>query len=140
MWMPRIGLALMFVSIGALAGCAAAPAVPPELAVHPGAVLFPLGRPMPESGGAKASDAPGLIGLATVEVQGLLGHPRFVRRDGPAQLWQYGTKACTLNLFFYPEASVLKVRHFELRDRNATLAPAGGCDGGFASLVLAPAR
>lgn len=137
MRMPRIGLGLMLASIGALAGCAASPATPPELAVHPGAVLFPLGRPLPDATGPKSVDGPGLIGLATGEVEGLLGHPRFVRRDGPAQLWQYGTKACTLNLFFYPEASVLKVRHFELRDRNATLAPAGGCDGGFAALVPA---
>jgi hypothetical protein len=140
MRMPRFGLALMLMSIGALAGCAASPAVPPDLAAHPGVVLFPLGRPVPDAGAGKASTAPSLIGLATGEVQGLLGHPRFVRRDGPAQLWQYGTKACTLNLFFYPEDAVLKVRHFELRDRNATLAPAGGCDGGLASLVFAPAR
>jgi hypothetical protein len=78
---------------------------------------------------------PALVGLISRDVEGLLGRPTFVRRDGPAQIWQYGTQACTLNLFFYRDGAVLKVRHFEFRDRSADLAPAGGCDGITVSMV-----
>ncbi|MBM3511939.1 MAG: hypothetical protein FJX61_17650 [Alphaproteobacteria bacterium] len=76
-----------------------------------------------------------LVGLLSRDVEGLLGRPAFVRRDGPAQIWQYGTQACTLNLFFYRDGAVLKVRHFEVRDRNADLATTGGCDGVPVSMV-----
>ena len=37
------------------------------------------------------------------EIAGILGEPGFVRRDPPAELWQYRTPACTLDLFFYDE-------------------------------------
>ncbi|MBM3545686.1 MAG: hypothetical protein FJX54_01935 [Alphaproteobacteria bacterium] len=76
-----------------------------------------------------------LVGLLSRDVEGLLGRPAFVRRDGPAQIWQYGTQACTLNLFFYREGAVLRVSHYEFRDRSADLAPSGGCDGITVSMV-----
>jgi hypothetical protein len=89
----------------------------------------------PAKAGARPVAPPTLVGLAARDVEGLFGRPRFVRRDGPAQIWQYGTDACTLNLFFYREAAGFRVRHFELRDRSADLASAGGCDGATLSMV-----
>lgn len=38
-----------------------------------------------------------------VEIAGVLGEPGFVRRDPPAELWQYRAAACTLDLFFYDD-------------------------------------
>ncbi|MGE4563100.1 MAG: hypothetical protein AAEC10_09200, partial [Rhodospirillales bacterium] len=33
----------------------------------------------------------------------LLGKPGFMRRDGPAEIWQYKTLACTLDVFLYKD-------------------------------------
>ena len=47
----------------------------------------------------------------------LLGEPGFMRRDGPAEIWQYKTLACTLDVFLYKDAvgPVYRVTHFETR-------------------------
>lgn len=87
---------------------------------------------------AKTVDLPPLIGLGSREVESLFGAPRFVRRDGPAQIWQYGTDACTVNLFLYRDGPMLRVRHVELRHRSADLATSGGCEGAVVSMVQAP--
>jgi len=58
-----------------------------------------------------------LSGMTPVQVIGLLGPPRFKRRDNPAQIWQYRNKACALDLFLYQagNGTNYKVRHFETR-------------------------
>jgi hypothetical protein len=91
-------------------------------------------RPLPKAG-PRSGEMPALVGLMSRDIEGLLGRPTFVRRDGPAQIWQYGNRACTLNLFLYRDGAVLKVRHAEFRDRNADLVSAGGCDGVTVSMV-----
>ncbi len=119
----------------ALAACAPPPGRTgvPQAAI-PAAPSLPgdPGRPA-----SKTVDVPPLIGLASRDVEGLFGQPRFVRRDGPAQIWQYGTEACTVNLFFYREGPMLRVRHVEFRNRSADLAAAGGCEGAVVSMVQA---
>ncbi len=54
------------------------------------------------------------------QVIGLLGPPRFKRRDNPAEIWQYRNKACALDLFLYRVANgaAYRVRHFETRGRG----------------------
>lgn len=120
----------------ALAACAPPPSGrtgAPQAAV-PGPGLQPSDPNRPAS---KTVEIPPLIGLASREVESLFGQPRFVRRDGPAQIWQYGTEACTVNLFFYRDGPMLKVRHVEFRNRSADLATAGGCEGAVVSMVQA---
>lgn len=57
-----------------------------------------------------------LIGLAPAALEGMLGEPRFVRRDDPAQLWRYAGRSCVLDLFLYVgEGGGYRVRHFEAR-------------------------
>ena len=109
-----------------VAPVAAVPALPVPQSVEPA-------KPA-----AKSSDVPPLIGLASREVESMFGAPRFVRRDGPAQIWQYGTDACTVNLFLYREGPMLRVRHVEFRNRSADLAASGGCEGAVVSMVQAP--
>lgn len=127
---------LGLVAVLAFAACAPPPPSRtgmPQAAV-PAAPSLPAdpGRPV-----SKTVDVPPLIGLASREVESLFGQPRFVRRDGPAQIWQYGTDACTVNLFFYREGPMLRVRHVEFRNRSADLATAGGCEGAVVSMVQA---
>lgn len=123
----------------AVASCAPPPPssrpAAPSAAVPaaPGAPPADPGKPA-----SKSVDPPPLIGLASREVESLFGRPRFVRRDGPAQIWQYGTDACTVNLFFYREGPMLRVRHVEFRNRSADLATPGGCEGAVVSMVQTP--
>ena len=58
-----------------------------------------------------------LAGLDGSQVKGLLGPPPFMRRDNPAQIWQYRTAYCLLDVFLYRDGKgeVYKVRHFEAR-------------------------
>jgi hypothetical protein len=125
------------VAVLALSACAPPPSSRsglPQAAVPaaPGAQPSDPGRPA-----AKTVDVPPLIGLGSREVETLFGQPRFVRRDGPAQIWQYGTEACTVNLFFYRDGPMLRVRHVEFRNRSSDLAAAGGCEGAVVSMVQA---
>lgn len=123
----------------AVAGCAA-PLVPATISiVSPAPSVAAVGREPSVEPAKTASrlpaEVPKLIGLASRDVEGLLGQPRFVRRDGPAQIWQYGSDACTVNLFLYREGPAFKVRHVEYRNRNADLASSGGCDGPVVSML-----
>jgi hypothetical protein len=67
-----------------------------------------------------------LAGLAAADLSALLGPPGFVRRDPPAEIWQYGTETCVLDLFLYADAAggPIRVEHFEFRGRTvAGVAP-----------------
>ena len=55
------------------------------------------------------------MGLNGDLVDGQLGHPDLVRRDGPAEVHQFQGGACTLDLFLYPQNGTLAVKHVELR-------------------------
>ena len=52
----------------------------------------------------------------------LLGEPGFMRRDGPAEIWQYKTLACTLDVFLYKDAvgPTYRVTYFETRGAART--------------------
>lgn len=71
----------------------------------------------------------GLIGLGREQVRALLGTPGFVRRDPPAELWQYGTDGCFLDLFLYRNESKgeLRVTHVEARGKTVAAVPARDC-------------
>jgi hypothetical protein len=66
----------------------------------------------PEPAALKGLDAGGLAGL--------LGQPRFKRRDDPAEIWQYRSEACALDLFLYrgKTDTAYRVRHLEARSRD----------------------
>ncbi len=55
--------------------------------------------------------------LDPTSVKTLLGEPSFVRRDPPAEIWQYRPAGCVLDLFLYPANSEgdLRVRHVAAR-------------------------
>ncbi len=102
---------------------AAAPAVP--LAVP----LAPKVYPPPSH----------LAGLYGEQVIGLLGSPGFKRKDDPALIWQYRTKACALDLFLYRagDGTPYTVQHFETRSRGKETISASDC---FVSLLKAMER
>ncbi len=77
-----------------------------------------------------------LTGLDGEQVIDLLGSPGFKRKDDPALIWQYRTKACALDLFLYRagDGSSFRVRHFETRSRGKEAVSARDC---FVSLLKA---
>jgi hypothetical protein len=80
---------------------------------------------VPESGMAAP---PKVLGLKPHDVQELLGMPRLVRRDDPAEVWQYRSSACVLDVFLYPEGTgAQQVRYLEARTVAAEPARTDEC-------------
>ena len=75
-----------------------------------------------------------LLGLSGVAVARRLGAPSLVRRDGPAEIWQYRETACILDVFLYTNTDGQHVRYVELRSRDTTTRPQRRC---FAKLLEA---
>ena len=133
-----------------VAGCAALDGLPPlQLEHRPGAQppaagapvwrpdIAPLpARPSPEPAFVADLDPTALLGLARADVAALLGPPRLLRRDPPAEMWQYRNEGCVLHLFLYPVPADTgyEVRHVELRGRAGAPVPAR-C---YAGLIDAP--
>lgn len=71
-----------------------------------------------------------LSGLDETALGELLGQPTVIRREAAAEIWQYRTGACVLDLFLYaepPEADG-RVTHLEARNsRDASPADARAC-------------
>ncbi len=57
-------------------------------------------------------------GLDAKEVEGALGDPNFLRREAPAEVWQYYGPGCILDLFLYAAPGGERVAHAELRGRG----------------------
>jgi hypothetical protein len=71
---------------------------------------------------------PKVLGLKPQDVELLLGVPKLVRRDEPAEVWQYRSQACVLDVFLYPEATgAQQVRYLEARNMAAEPAVTDDC-------------
>ena len=71
---------------------------------------------------------PKVLGLKPHDVQELLGMPKLVRRDDPAEVWQYRSDACVLDVFLYPEETgAQQVRYLEARTVAAEPARTDEC-------------
>ena len=59
-----------------------------------------------------------LVGLSPSRIAEQLGSPAFVRRDGPAEVWQYAAEACILDVFLYRDGEAFTVSYVSLRGRG----------------------
>ncbi len=66
-----------------------------------------------------------LMELSEQQIAALFGRPPFVRREEPAQVWQYKQDSCVLDLFLYREAAGYRVKHAEIRARSSN--PQASC-------------
>src|SRR5215468_12349080 len=89
--------------IGLLPGCQATP--PPPDPVHSASIL----------------------GLDSGAVRKLLGEPGLIRREEPAEVWQYRTTSCVLDVVMYDQASGPRVAYTEARTPTAEPTQAGPC-------------
>jgi hypothetical protein len=64
-------------------------------------------------------------GLTSEGLVSLLGDPNFVRKDPPAEIWQYYGGDCVLDLFLYPNQDQMSVDYAELRGK--TKGETSGC-------------
>jgi hypothetical protein len=91
------------------------PTVAPALAMAPAATRAPL------------KDVRELIGLERHEIQARLGDPALRRRDAPAEIWQYRSPLCVLDVFLYRDGPAMRVTNAELRPRDGRELPATTC-------------
>lgn len=133
-----------------LAGCSGAPAPPPQktetAAPERAAPAEPPRRkaeitverptppqprhaalPPPKRAAPIDDDPAQLNGLDGHRVADLLGSASFVRRDGPAEVWQYRLAACVLDVYLYKEGGALTVAHVDLRRRQRAQETARQC-------------
>jgi hypothetical protein len=68
-----------------------------------------------------------LMGLGREDLGALLGEPSLVRRENPAEIWQYQAKGCVFDVFLYDEAGRYQVSYLEARDAQARKTEARPC-------------
>src|SRR5690242_8178756 len=119
----RVAAPLALMVITALLGACAGPAVAPPA---PSTQAAPLAATPAAAVTAGLSDLGALKGLRPREIVALLGQPELKRDEPPAELWQYRTSDCVLNLFFYREAGLYRLLSAEswTRATAASSAPA----------------
>ncbi len=140
----RPGLVLVggFVLVGvlglALGACETLPFEAPEAAPARASETAPPPEPAaPETAtpeiaalppAPKIDDDPArLMGLDGTGLAGLLGEPELVRREPPAEIWQYRGASCVFDVFLYEEAGQQRVTYLEARDGAAQRVGARGC-------------
>jgi len=65
-----------------------------------------------------------LIGLTPAALIETLGNPRTLRRERPAEIWQYRGDRCVLDVFLYEAPEGTQVIHLEARgERAEPIAP-----------------
>lgn len=57
-----------------------------------------------------------LMGRDNQAVLVALGQPRRVRKEAPAEVWQYNAGTCVIDVFLYPDGGTQRVKHVEARD------------------------
>ena len=68
-----------------------------------------------------------LLGLDHKQVRRALGDPNRIRTEDPAQVWQYVTGDCVVDLYLYDRSGGLRVTYVEARSHPAEQAPTGRC-------------
>ena len=57
-------------------------------------------------------------GMEKSAIARLLGEPGFIRRDDPAEIWQYRGERCILDIFMYKDGNSFTAAHVTLRSRT----------------------
>ncbi len=86
------------------------------------AILVPEKRPVRLTG-----DPQELMGLDTETVASALGTPEQIRKEAPAQVWQYLAADCVLDLYLYEDGGVSRVTYLEARSPKAETSPTERC-------------
>ena len=74
-----------------------------------------------------SNDTSSFIGLGDGDLSRTLGQPKMIRKDAPAEIWQYSGADCVVDFYLYADATGLSVAYLEARDRAAASTPADRC-------------
>jgi len=74
-----------------------------------------------------SDDPSSFIGLGDAELSRTLGQPRQVRKDDPAEIWQYSGADCVVDFYLYAGDAGLAVAYMEARNQAAEATPADRC-------------
>jgi hypothetical protein len=102
---------------------------PPPQAAAPVAPALAAAVPL-QPAALRRPTLPLLTGLSAAELLARFGEPDFRRAEPPAELWQYRSADCVLDVFLYAGAGGAHVVHSETRERDLTGTGAATCRGG----------
>lgn len=68
-----------------------------------------------------------LLGLDRDGLGALLGTPDLIRREAPAEIWQYVASDCVFDVVLYQRGTDYAVSYLEARDAAAAVQPARAC-------------
>jgi hypothetical protein len=68
-----------------------------------------------------------LVGLDHTVVRRALGDPQHIRNEMPAQVWQYATGDCIVDLYLYDQDGAWTVTYVEARSHTAEQEPTARC-------------
>ena len=75
-----------------------------------------------------SDDPASFIGLGDADLSRTLGQPKQVRKDEPAEVWQYSGADCVVDFYLYAaDAGGLAVAYMEARNQAAESTPADRC-------------
>lgn len=74
-----------------------------------------------------SGDPAAFIGLGDDELARALGEPRQVRKDAPAEIWQYSGADCVVDFYLYEGDGGLEVAYLEARNPAADATPTDRC-------------
>lgn len=75
-----------------------------------------------------SNDPGSFIGLGDADLSRTLGQPKQVRKDEPAEIWQYSGADCVVDFYLYAgDAGGLAVAYMEARNQAAESTPADRC-------------
>lgn len=108
-----------------------APVVTPaEATVTPAArpaATVPAAQPQVAALPPIDDDPARLVGLDRAGLSALLGEPNLVRKDAPAEIWQYLGDDCVFDVVLYQRGGDYAVSYLEARDAAAAVQPAQPC-------------
>ncbi len=109
-------------SLGAalgIAACGSGPPVGEAAPIRASVGTAPPTRPSPQAPSLGAAtpivSAAALRGFEPKDILATLGKPGLLRRDPPAEVWQYHGVGCIADLFLYQEGGSLRVAYVQVR-------------------------
>jgi hypothetical protein len=120
----------------ALSACQTGRSEPPVATPAQAAAVTPAAAPVPATPAPvpqvaalpPVNDDPAqLMGLDRDGVSALLGTPYLVRREAPAEIWQYVGGDCVFDVVLYARGMSYAVSYLEARDAAAAVQPAQPC-------------
>jgi hypothetical protein len=82
---------------------------------------------------ANASEFTSLGGLTSASVKHLFGEPDLRRQEATAQIWQYRSAECVLEIYLYRDDGQYRVAYAETHDRGLVRVSQSTCYTGLAA-------